>query len=149
MTTSDYTVVMAVVSLRFKNDSTHERLKASARRADMSLSARAEQLIEEGLRMEAHPLIHFRQGWNWRRPAVMWGPAVIEVVISAVGGEGTPDERRAWAAEHLAITEAQVDAALAYYAEFQNEVDEDIRVRGEFARVEEAKWRRQRELLAQ
>jgi hypothetical protein len=44
------------------------------------MSPLAERLIDEGLRMDDHPLIVFRSGPAGRRPALAGGPDIAEVV---------------------------------------------------------------------
>jgi hypothetical protein len=50
---------------------TLEHLKRRAREAGQPQNALAERCIEEGLRMDEHPLIYFRDGAAGRRPAVL------------------------------------------------------------------------------
>lgn len=144
---------MSVVSLRFRNDETHRKLRGAADASGVSMSALAERLIEEGLRMEAHPAIHFRSGRAGRRPALVGSQEIIDVIIAVVGSntadrEVRPSERRTAIAEDLSIPEWQLDAALAYYAEFTEEIDAAIRERIEASDAAEAVWRRQQAILA-
>ena len=46
----------------------HLRLRSADR--GVTVSALAERLIEEGLRMDEHPLVYFREGAAGRRPAL-------------------------------------------------------------------------------
>lgn len=147
MATQNYTVVMAVVSIRFSDEPLHQRLKDSARRHDVGVSTLAERLIDEGLRMEAHPMVVFRDGPAGRRPALGGGPEVADVIGTIVGGDVAPAERRSRAANLLGISEPLVDAALAYYADHTDEIDELIAERTRLAVEAEASWHRQRELL--
>ena len=64
---------MTVVSIRFSDEPLHRRLKKSAQRRGLALSTLAERLIDEGLRMEAHPLVMFRDGPSGRRPILVGG----------------------------------------------------------------------------
>jgi hypothetical protein len=147
LVTVDYSVVMSVVSIRFSDEPVHERLRESARRHRVAISTLAERLIDEGLRSEAHPLVAFRPAATGRRAVLVGGPEIADVVGAIVGGDVPVDQRRARAAELLVITEAQVDAALAYYAEFTDEIDTLIAERAQQADVAEARWHRQRALL--
>lgn len=147
MTTGDYTVVMAVVSIRISEDALHERLRQTAGRYHVSLSALAERLIDEGLRSEAHPMVMFRAGAIGRRPVLVGGPEVADVIAALVGGDVPVAERRSRAAGLLNISEAMVDAALAYYADFTEEIDGLLLDRARRAEEAEAAWRRQRTLL--
>jgi len=146
--TDGYNVAMTVVSIRFGANNVHERLKAAAARRRTSSSALAERLIDEGLRMEAHPMVLFRDGPSGRRPALAGGPDVTEVVSAIVGGDVAVHVRSRRAAELLGLTTAQVDAALAYYAEFTEDIDAERRENSDVAEREEMLWRRRRELLS-
>ena len=139
---------MPVVSIRFTNTRLHERLKKTARRRSVSISTLAQRLIDEGLRMENHPLIHFRQQTTGRYPALVGGPLVVWIIDMLIGGDVPHEQRRNWVAEMMDLRLAQVDAALAYYAEFTDEIDEDIAERRRVSEEMEAAWRRQQELLA-
>jgi hypothetical protein len=145
--TSGYTVAMPVVSIRFARDDVHERLKRAASREGVAMSPLAERLIDEGLRMDNHPLIVFRSGPTGRRPAVAGGPDIAEVVGAILGGDIPPSKRRLRASELLGLTLAQIDAAMAYYAEFTEEVDAELAARADEAARHERLWRRQRDLL--
>ena len=145
--TCGYDVVMPVVSIRFSDEPLHRRLKASAQRHDVGVSTLAERLIDEGLRMEAHPMVVFRDGPSGRRPALVGGPEVADVIGTVVGGDVAVAERRSRAADLLGISEALVDAALAYYADYTDEIDDLNAERRSMADEAEASWRRQRELL--
>lgn len=138
---------MPVVSIRFSDEPLHRRLKESAHRHRVGISTLAERLIDEGLRMEAHPLVVFRDGASGRRPFLIGGPEVADVIGAIVGGDVPVDQRRSRAAGLLGITEALVDAALAYYAEFTDEIDAELAARERAADEAEALWHRQRALL--
>lgn len=147
MTTDNYTVVMAVLSIRFADDRHHQRLKAAAARAKVAVSPLAEQLIEEGLRMREHPQVVFRDGPAGRRPALAGGPEIADVIGALVGGDVPTGTRRGRAAEHLSISVAAVDAALDYYAAFTDEVDAELASRQALADALEDRWRRGQQLL--
>lgn len=138
---------MAVVSIRFSDEPVHERLKATARQHDIGVSTLAQRLIDEGLRMEAHPMVVFRDGPTGRRPVLVGGPEIADVVGAMVGGDVPVAERRTRAADLLGIPASLVDAAVAYYADHTDEIDELLAERSRLADAAEASWRRQRELL--
>lgn len=146
-TTDDYTVVMHPVSVRFKDEVVADRLRDEAAARDRSLSALAEQLIDEGLRMRRHPLVTFRDGPTGRRAVLVGGPDIWEVVSAIVGGDIAVPDRAERAVEVLALSRRQVDAALAYYADHTDEIDGLIEANDRAAAAAEASWRRQRELL--
>jgi hypothetical protein len=93
--------------------------------------------------------VAFRDGATGRRAALVGGPDVWEVVSGIVGGDTPTDERRDRAVDLFALRPAQVDAALAYYAEFTDEIDDEIRLNAEIADEAEALWQRQKSLLAE
>lgn len=138
---------MPVVSVRFSDEPIHRRLKDSARRHDVGVSTLAERLIDEGLRMEAHPMVVFRDGPSGRRPVLAGGPEVVDVIGATVSGNVPVPERRSRAAALLGIPEVLVDAALAYYADHTEEIDALLAERIRLAEEAEASWQRQRELL--
>ena len=138
---------MSVVSIRFSDEPLHQRLKGSAHRHNVGVSTLAERLIDEGLRMEAHPMVVFRDGPSGRRPVLVGGPEVSDVVGTIVGGDVPVEQRRFRSAEMLGLSEAMVDAAMAYYADYSDEVDTDLQLRAELANTAEVAWRRQQELL--
>ena len=147
LATEDYNVVMPVVSIRFSDEPLHRRLKASAQRHNVGVSTLAERLIDEGLRMEAHPLVVFRDGPAGRRPVLAGGPEVADAIGTIVGGDVPAAERRSRAADLLGISAALVDAAVAYYADYTEEINELIAERTRVADEAQASWHRQRELL--
>lgn len=87
-----------------------------------------------------HPLITFRDGPSGRRAALVDGPDVWEVVAGLVGGDVPATERIPRAVELFALRPEQVEAALAYYAEFTDEIDQ--RIAGNMAVAAEAEANR-------
>lgn len=98
--------------------------------------------------MESHPGIVFRSGPTGRRAAVAGGPDVWEVVALLRSLRGSPQHRLAKAADDLALSVAHVRAASRYYAEFPDEIDEQIRANEEAADRELAAWENERRLLS-
>lgn len=139
---------MAVLSIRFKRGDVYERLKQRAARASESISSTGERFIDEGLRMEAHPGIVFRNGPSGRRPALAAGPDVWEVVSLLRGLRGRFETRVGRAADQLSLTPAQVRTISRYYAEFTAEIDAEIAANDAIADLELATWERERRLLS-
>jgi len=127
---------------------TTAQLEARARMTREPKSRLARRLIEEGLRMEAHPGIVFRDGPVGRRPAVMGGPDVWEVarVIRDVAERGEPLIDTV--VELTGLMPHQVQAALGYYTEHREDIDEWIQRVDDEAERAEAAWLREHELLA-
>lgn len=138
---------MPVVSIRFSDEPLHQRLKDNAHRRNVGISTLAERLIDEGLRMDAHPSVAFREGPTGRRPTLVGGPEIVDVIGAIVNGDVPVDQRRVRAAQLLGLNEAMIDAALAYYADYTDEIDAGLSARAEAADAAEASWRRQRALL--
>lgn len=129
------------LSLKIKA-STLDQLEARSREQREQVAHLAERYIEEGLRLETHPGIVFRDGPTGRRAAVAHGPDVWEVipVVRNVGGQG--EQALEQAAQRLDLTLAQVHAAARYYAEYRDEIDARIRDNEELAAHLEADWLR-------
>lgn len=123
------------------------QLDAQSRTSGRSRSAVAKQLLEEGLRMVEHPRIVFRSGPAGRRPGLMNGPDVWEVVRAFPSGR-LEQEQLAEVGARTGLAPELVADALRYYADYPDEVDEWIRrVEAETERAE-AGWRRAQELFA-
>ena len=131
------------------SDDVLARLSDLAGRRGASVSSTIERLLDEALRREAHPGITFRDGPSGRRAGLVAGPDVDEVIrtLRMNQSEGTVDVI-ATVADLLALTESQVRAAVAYYADHRGEVDERIEATQRAADEAEAAWRRQQEVLA-
>jgi uncharacterized protein (DUF433 family) len=100
---------------------TLDRLAQRAAETSESRNALAERLIDEGLRIDRHPLISFRTGGSGlRRPALVGTRLDVWQVIDTVRGE---QGDVAAAAEYLGLPERLVRAAVDYYADFTEEVD--------------------------
>ena len=107
------------VSFRF-GTSTVERLKERCAEIGSAQGVLAERYIEEGLRMDGHPGISFRDGGSGRRPALLGTRLDIAQVIETLRQNGVSVEETA---DYLDLSPAQVETAVRYYAEYQEEVD--------------------------
>jgi hypothetical protein len=136
------------ISVRFHDPRVAERLRSEASAHGASQSSLAEELIDEGLRVRRHPLLSFRDGPSGRRAALVGGLDVWELVDGLVGGDVAPDRRIERAVELFGLRREQVEAALAYYAEFTEEIEVQIAANRRVAEEAEALWHRQQELLA-
>lgn len=104
----------------------------------VSSNALAARLIEEGLRIDRHPLIYFRDAAAGRRPALLGTRLDVWQVIDTVRAH---DGSVADAADYLAQPEAKIRAAVRYYADFRDEVDAWAARMREIARREEEAFR--------
>jgi hypothetical protein len=125
----------APVSTRYGRE-TLERLDRRARAEGSSRSALIQRYVVEGLEMDEYPGIVFRPGPAGRRPGLVGGPDVWEVV--AVFGSFEDVEKTA---EWLDQPAAAIEAALRYYEAHQAEIDDWIRRNEEAAEAAERIWR--------
>jgi len=123
------------------------RLDERARRRSEPKTRMAERLIDEGLRMEDHPGITFRDGPTGRRAALAGGPDVWEIIETLQGTGLTGENAIAATAAWGSLALAQVRAAVRYYAEYRDEVDERIRLNREEAERQRLSWQRMQEAL--
>jgi hypothetical protein len=109
------------ISIRLP-EQTIGRLADRAGRSNMPSRTLAQRYVEEGLRMDEHPLIRFADGPSGRRARLLGGPDVWEVVAVARDNNGVLAET----ASYLELSLGLVQAAASYYAAYPHEVDERI-----------------------
>ena len=127
------------------SDSLLASLQERARERGESANAVAERYLEEGLRRDDHPLITFREGAAGRRAALAGTRLDVEQVIDTLrNSENSVDAT----AEYLEIPEQYVRAAVRYYADFRDEVDQWRDRILAIAEREEDAWRREQSVLA-
>jgi hypothetical protein len=129
------------------NPETLARLGVGAERRGEARARTAERLIEEGLRMEDHPGIVFRDGPAGRRAALAAGPDVWEVIETLKGTGLSGEQAVAATAEWGVLTHAQVHTTVRYYADFREEVDARIAHNSQEADRQRAAWVRARAAL--
>jgi hypothetical protein len=109
------------ISIRLP-EQTVGRLADRANRSNMPSRTLAQRYVEEGLRMDDHPLVRFADGPSGRRARLLGGPDVWEVVAVARDNDGDLSET----ASYLELSLGLVQAAASYYAAYPQEVDERI-----------------------
>ncbi|MBS9533295.1 hypothetical protein KIH27_06790 [Mycobacterium sp. M1] len=112
------------VSVRL-DDRLAERLRLRARAAGESLSDRLRRYAEEGTRRDEHPLVTFRDGPTGRRAGLIGGPDVWEVALW-IDDLGEVSDPAAELAADGAVARAQIDAVLAYRADYPEEIEARI-----------------------
>lgn len=80
----------------------------------------AQRYVEEGLRMDEHPLVRFVDGLAGRRARLVGTGSDVWEVIAAVKDNGGDTDTTA---AHLAMAPGMVQAAVAYYGAFAAEID--------------------------
>jgi len=113
-----------------------------------SVSALAQRLIDEGLRMADHPGVIFKDGPSGRRAALAFGPDIWEIIkfLREVDERG-PAALDA-AAEVFATDAAHIATAVSYYGDYNGEIDAEIDAADEASARAEAAWRIQQHLIA-
>jgi hypothetical protein len=114
--------VRQTITLRPRGSKTLARLEQRARLTRVPKTALADRYVEEGLAMDTYPGIVFRDGPSGRRPAVICGPDVWEVIQVFLA----EDRNIRASSENLNLRPGLVEAAVAYYADNQEAVNEWI-----------------------
>jgi hypothetical protein len=102
---------------------TKERLTERANRAHLPERTLAQRYVEEGLRHDMHPLIHFLDGPSGRRASLIGrGLDVWEVIATIRDNDGSIP----LSAQYLQVPAGLVEAAVAYYGEYRGGIDTEI-----------------------
>lgn len=105
------------------SEATIRRLGARARRVHLPPRTLAQRYVEEGLRMDEHPLIRFAEGPAGRRARLLGtGKDVWEVIATVRDNDGDLGE----ATRYLELPLGQVQAAVSYYGAYPDEIDQWI-----------------------
>ena len=118
-------------------------LKRRVDETGLSQTDLAERYLEEGLRLDEHPLIGFRDGAAGRRPGLVGSRLAVWQVVETVKQNGSVEE----AAAYLELPVEKVQAAMRYYADYTDEIDEWTARANALAEREQVSWRRQQELV--
>jgi len=118
-------------SLRLKPGTT-ERLRRRAQRAGTAPRTLAQRYVEEGIRHDDHPLIHFVDERGGRRARLIGTGLDVWEVVATVRDNANDLSR---STEYLAISQALVEAAVSYYGNYRDEIDAEITLNTE-------EWRR-------
>jgi len=124
------------------------RLNTRSKQGGESKARLAQRYIAEGMEMEDHPGVVFRNGPGGRRPGLAGGPDVWQVIAALKGSGKKREAAIQHTAEWLNLGPDQVRAAVGYYGRHQPEIDEWIRRNDEEAQAAEEAWRREQALLA-
>lgn len=105
------------------NDATLKRLGARAGRVHLPPRTLAQRYVEEGLRMDEHPLVRFADGPAGRRARLTGTGKDVWEVIAVVRDNGGD---AAESARYLELPLGLVQAAITYYGCYTTEIDEQI-----------------------
>jgi len=86
----------------------------------------AQRYINEGMRLDRHPGIFFRDGRAGRRAVVIGGPDVWEVIAAARSAPERGERLVRALAERVGTPVEKIRSAVRYYGEFPDEVDRFI-----------------------
>ncbi len=124
---------------------TFEELDRRARERGVTRNALTERYIAEGVKMDEHPEIGFREGALGRRAILAGSRLDVWQVIETVRNSGNSVQETA---DYLGLPPSRVQAAVNYYAVYRDEVEEIAERERAVADRAEATWRAGRELLA-
>jgi hypothetical protein len=125
-----------------------DRLERRGARTGVNKSRLAERYIDEGLQMEDHPGIVFRDGPAGRRPGLAAGPDVWEVIGVLNGAPERGEAAIPYTANYLNLPLAHVRSAVGYYAAYPADIDAWIARNDEEAETAQDAWRREQAALA-
>ncbi len=124
------------LSLRL-NDVIIERLASRAARSHLPPRTLAQRYIDEGLRHDEHPAVHFVDGPAGRRATLVGtGLDIWEVVVVVRDNQGHVPA----AADYLELPVHLVQAAVVYYAAHRHEIDQWIEANEVEAEEAHAAW---------
>jgi hypothetical protein len=130
------------LSLRVE-PATKEALVLQARQRRTTVSSLAERYLDEAVRMARHRGIFFADGPGGRRPRLLTGPDVWEVIETFLSSGRSVEET----ARYLNVPEHLVDVAVDYYASYRDEIDDWIAANRALADEMEASWQRREAIV--
>lgn len=106
-----------------------ETLRASRERSAQSgepIVRLAQRYIGEGMRLDRHPGIVFRDGPAGRRAVVVGGPDVWELIAAAGNAPERGEKLVRALAERIGVPAEKIRIAVRYHAEYPEEIDRFI-----------------------
>lgn len=107
----------------------------------------AQRYIGEGMRLDRHPGILFRDGPAGRRAVVIGGPDVWEVIAAARSAPERGENLVHALAERIGVPVDKIRMAISYYGEYPDEVDQFIAANEQEAEHLERALENERRLL--
>jgi hypothetical protein len=136
------------LSVRFDRDVLERLRQHAAAVPGATPSGLAQRLVDEGLRMAEHPGIVFRDGPAGRRPGLVVGPDVWELVVFLAEIDERGEAAVGAAAENFDIPTSAVAAGIGYYTAFSSEIDAWIAEARAASERAEQEWERRQALLS-
>jgi len=137
--------MVAPTNVRFP-DAVDERLSDYARQAGAKKSTVVVSAVREWLRMQAHPGVVFVGTVSGERRAALSAGPQVWTVAEAWLQHGKDERTAVVVADALGLAAVDVEAALAYWADFQDEIDELISRHHSSQDEALAAWERRRAL---
>lgn len=122
-------------------------LRARSAQSGEQLVRLAQRYIDEGMRLDRHPGVVFRDGPAGRRAVVVGGPDVWDVIAATRSAPERGELLIDALAERIGVAPEKIRAAIRYYAEYPEEVDAFIRHIEEEAERLERTLERERRIL--
>ena len=117
-----------------------------ARHLHLAPRTLAQRYVEEGLRMDEHPLIRFTDGPAGRRARIVGtGKDVWEIIQAVRDNDGDAAET----ARYLEIPLGLVQAAISYYGAYRDEIDQWIEANDQEVAQAHAAWSAGQEAVTQ
>jgi hypothetical protein len=116
---------MSSQAIRIESETLRELRERSAQSGEPIVRL-AQRYIDEGMRLDRHPGIVFRDGPAGRRAVVVGGPDVWEVIAAAQSAPERGDELIEALAQRVGVPAEKIRIAIRYYAEHSAEVDSFI-----------------------
>jgi hypothetical protein len=117
--------MVAPTNVRFP-EAVDERLSAYARQTGANKSTVVVSAVREWLRMQAHPGVVFVATVTGQRRAALTAGPQVWTVAEAWLQHDKAERTAAAVADVLGLSPADVETALAYWADYQDEVDDLI-----------------------
>jgi len=133
-------------SIRIESQ-TLDALRARSERSGEPLVRLAQRYIDEGMRLDRHPGIVFRDGPAGRRAVVAGGPDVWEVIAAVRSAPERGEQLVTVLAERIGGSAERILIAIRYYADYPDEVDRFIAMVEEDAAQLELTLAREHSLL--
>ena len=122
------------------------RVASRARQSGRPKSKVVLVAVDEWLRMQDHPKISFTTNNLGERVARVGGRMDVRVVVESWLDHGEEERTAAHVAHATGLDPTEVTAALAYWADYSEEIDHAIAVQAEAAQAAYASWERRRSL---
>jgi hypothetical protein len=141
-------IVMTVSTTYRLPEDLKQRVAEQARAEGITETALVSRLLDEGLKVTAHPGIVYRDGPAGRRAALATGPDVWEVVSGVRHATGRGEARIRDAATQMGLPERLVSLAVNFAAAHPDEIEERITLNEEAARRAQALAEERERMLA-